>query len=161
MKKMLLLRGLYSFHFLKIIVRYNTPYIGKSYCILRYDYSWLIRETVRGGLNVKLPNPEKTLISREKIEGYLLSPLHLVGRHKAAFFGSLGYTQSEWRTLERDVRRLVTGNARLVAETEYGKKYEIHGLITGPNGRSVTIVTAWIVHHGEDFPRFITAYPED
>jgi len=43
--------------------------------------------------------------------------------------------------------------------TEYGKKYQIHGKITGPNEKSMLIVTAWIVLKSEDFPRFITAYP--
>ena len=78
------------------------------------------------------------------------------------FFGSLAYTQDEWQKLERDVRRLATGDAQPTArETEYGRIYEIRGSITGPKGRSAAIVTAWIVRHGEDFPRFITAYPED
>lgn len=63
--------------------------------------------------------------------------------------------------LERDIRKLVTGDAQPTEETEYGRKYEIRGAITGPEGRSAAIVAAWIVRYGEEFPRFITAYPED
>jgi len=110
---------------------------------------------------MRLPNPEKVLIPRDKIEGYLLSPVHPVGRHKAAFFASLGYKQAEWQALERDLRELVTGDAQPPEDTEYGTKYEIRGMITGPDGASAAIVTAWIVREAEDFPRFITAYPED
>ena len=112
-------------------------------------------------MTVKLPNPDKAIIPRAKIEGYLLSPVHSVGRHKAAFFTSLGYTQAEWQALAQDMRKLVIGDARPTEETEYGRKYEIRGQITGPQRRVASIVTAWIVRHGEDFPRFITAYPED
>ena len=110
---------------------------------------------------MKLPNLEKAIIPRAKIEGYLLSPIHSVGRHKAVFFNSLGYAQTEWQKLERDIRKLLTVEARPTEETEHGRKYEIRASITGPNGRSTAIITAWIVMHGEEFPRFITAYPEE
>jgi hypothetical protein len=109
---------------------------------------------------VKLPNPDKAVLPRDKIEGYLLSPVHSVGRHKAAFLHSLGYTQADWQELERDLRELATGEARQIGENDFGMKYEIRGVITGPGGRSAAIVTAWIVLNDEDFPRFITAYPE-
>ena len=36
---------------------------------------------------------------------------------------------------------------------------QIGGVLTGPNGKSVNWVTAWIVLKAENFPRFITAYP--
>jgi len=58
-------------------------------------------------------------------------------------------------------RKLLTVEARPTEETEHGRKYEIRASITGPNGRSTAIITAWIVMHGEEFPRFITAYPEE
>jgi hypothetical protein len=38
---------------------------------------------------------------------------------------------------------------------------ETRGTITGPAGRSAAIVTAWIVLRGEEFARFVSAYPED
>jgi hypothetical protein len=110
---------------------------------------------------MNLPNPEKAFIAREKIDAYLLSAAHLVGRHKAVFFGSLGYAQDEWQILERDLREFAGREAQPTIETQYGKKYEVRGTITGPNGRTARIVTAWIVRNGEDFPRFITAHPED
>jgi hypothetical protein len=110
---------------------------------------------------VNLPNPDRAIIPRDKIESYLLSSVHSVGRHKAAFFISLGYTQANWQTLEHDLRQLVTENAKPAEKIKYGTKYEIRSSITGPDGRSAAIVTAWIVRNGEDFPRFITAYPEN
>jgi len=80
-----------------------------------------------------------------------LSPSHLVGRHKAAFFRALGYTQENWKDLELDLRRFLREEAWEKGATKYGIKYEIHGQINGPTGRSARIVTAWIVLYGEDF----------
>jgi len=110
---------------------------------------------------VKLPHPEKAVVPRDKIEAYLLSPVHTVGRHKAAFFTALGYTQSDWQRLKGDIETSAARDVERVAETDYGIKYEIRATIAGPNGRTAGIVTAWIVLNGEDFPRFITAYPQD
>jgi hypothetical protein len=110
---------------------------------------------------MKLPNPDRALVPQAKIEGYLLSSAHLVGRHKQIFFRSLGYAQSEWRVLERDIRAFAGRDARVTGKTKYGQKYEVRGGITGPNNCTARIVTAWIVRGSEDFPRFLTAYPED
>jgi hypothetical protein len=110
---------------------------------------------------VKLPHPEKAVVPRDKMEAYLLSPVHTVGRHKAAFFNALGYTQADWQRLQQDIGALVPRDAERVAETDYGTKYEIRATLAGPNGRTAAIVTAWIVLNAEDFPRFITAYPQD
>jgi hypothetical protein len=35
----------------------------------------------------------------------------------------------------------------------------VHGTITGPSGRAAGVVAVWIILNGEDFPRFVTAYP--
>lgn len=110
---------------------------------------------------MRLPNPRRAIIALEKIQGYLLSPVHPIGRHKAAFFQSLGYTQDHPEVLESALRAFLDLDAEEVEETVYGRKYEIRGPITGPDERSATLVTAWIVLHGDDVARFITAYPED
>jgi hypothetical protein len=33
-------------------------------------------------------------------------------------------------------------------------------MIVGMAGRKAKVLTAWIVLHGEEVPRFVTAYPE-
>jgi len=108
---------------------------------------------------VKLPKAEQAVVAREKLENYLLSRTHPVGRFKAEFFSALGYTRNDWRALEMSIRWLLSAEAREREQTVYGKKYEVAGVIAGPNGRSARIVTVWIVRRNEDFPRFITAYP--
>jgi hypothetical protein len=38
-------------------------------------------------------------------------------------------------------------------------EYEARGTIQRPGGKAAVVVTVWIVLRGEDFPRFVTAYP--
>ena len=109
---------------------------------------------------MKLPNAENAVIDSEKLHDYLLSPSHPVGRFKAAFFSSLGYTQENWRQFEADLRRQhLSKDAILHQETSYGRKYEIHGKIRGPAGKTRGIISVWIILVDEDVPRFVTAYP--
>jgi Domain of unknown function (DUF6883) len=110
---------------------------------------------------VELPNAEAAIISPEKLCEYLLSPSHPIGRYKAALFRLYGYDQDHWEALENDVRSILTNSADVLESTEYGTKYVVRGSITGPSGRTLAIVTVWIILINEDAPRFVTAYPED
>ncbi|MGH7858825.1 MAG: DUF6883 domain-containing protein [Candidatus Binatia bacterium] len=109
---------------------------------------------------MKLPAAERAWIEPAKIRDYLLSREHTVGRFKAAFFESLGYSAGAWQRLEADVRALtVAGEATLGRRTKYGQKYEVRGTLQGPSSRSASVVTVWIVRWGEDVPRFVAAFP--
>ncbi len=108
---------------------------------------------------MKLLNRDRAVIQDEKLRDYLLSQAHPVGRFKAAFFHALGYRGESWETLETDIRALLRNQARTREKTEYGQKFEVRGMITGPSNKSAELVTVWIVLNGEDFPRFVTAYP--
>jgi hypothetical protein len=108
---------------------------------------------------VELPNKNKAIIPPEKLRDYVLSSSHPIGKFKAAFFQSLGYTAENWERMEADIRVLLENDATLNERTEYGQKFEVRGQIVGPSLRSAEIVTAWIVLKNESVPRFITAYP--
>ena len=83
-----------------------------------------------------------------------------MGRFKAVFFESLGYSADTWQEPEADLRALsVVGDAILGAQTKYGQKCEVHGTLSGPSSRSAPVVTIWIVRLGEDAPSFVTAFP--
>ena len=111
---------------------------------------------------LKLPNNDRAIIDRDKLEDYLLSPSHPVGCFKALFFESLGYSRDQWWELAGDLRRQhLSQEVRRVAQSRYGKKYEIRANLEGPSGKSASVLSVWIVLEGEDFPRFVTAYPED
>ncbi|MEM2126510.1 MAG: hypothetical protein QXQ53_08960 [Candidatus Methanosuratincola sp.] len=109
---------------------------------------------------MKLPHAEHAQIEARKIRDYLLSPTHPLGRFKAAFFRTLGYTQENWERLVQDLKEQhLVLDVKEVEETAYGRKYSIEGPLVGPNGRSALVVSVWIVEEGEEVPRFVTAYP--
>jgi hypothetical protein len=109
---------------------------------------------------VTLPNADRAVIGEAKLLDYLLSRAHPVGRFKARFFTSLGYSQEEWGQLEADLRsQHLTQPATLVGTTRHGRKYEIRAILRGPSGHAVAVVSVWIIRAGEEVPRFVTAYP--
>lgn len=108
---------------------------------------------------MKIPNAARAHIPREKLQDYILSGSHPVGRFKAKFFRALGYGRDEWRALKDDILSLLENEAVEKERTEYGQKYEVRGTTQGPSGKRADVVSAWIILHGDDFPRFITAYP--
>jgi len=83
-----------------------------------------------------------------------------IGRFKEPFFANLGYTVANWQKLEQDLLALAaSGEAKPGRESPYGQKYEIHGTLNGPSGKSARVLTVWIVRFGSDVPQFVTAYP--
>jgi len=109
---------------------------------------------------MNLPNADRAFIDPAKVRDYLLSSAHPVGRFKAAFFLSLGYTQEDWGRLRDDLLALaVTGAALPQQESDFGRKFEVTGMLKGPSGRSAEIRSVWITPNEEIAPRFVTAYP--
>jgi hypothetical protein len=107
-----------------------------------------------------LPRAEQAITDAAKVRDYLLSPEHPVGRFKAVFFGALGYTRDQWQQLQQDLLELSRSGTAVVGQpSPFGQKYEVRGTLEGPSGRLAKVVTVWIVLLGEDFPRFVTAYP--
>lgn len=101
------------------------------------------------------------IIPARKLQDYLLSSTHPIGRYKAAFFIALGYSSEAWDTLERDLRNLLRGATEMIEVTEYGQKFVTRGQLKGPTGRAAAVMAVWIILAGESAPRFVTAYPED
>lgn len=109
---------------------------------------------------MQLPQADQAIVPPEKIRDYLLAPSHPVGRFKARFFASLGYSVDEWERLAADLKRLaVDGEVGEGEASPYGQKFEVRGKITGPEGRSADLVSVWIVIVGAHAPKFITAFP--
>ena len=73
---------------------------------------------------------------------------------------SLGYTQENWERLRDDLLAIArSGTASAIPPGEFGQKFEVGGILVGPSGRSGEFSTVWLVRTGEDFPRFVTAFP--
>ena len=109
-----------------------------------------------------LPHAEHAIIERAKLEDYLLSFSHPVGRFKARFFAGLGFSADRWSILEQAFRaQQVTQEAEAGVPDGFGQPFTIRAILQGPTGRSAVVVSVWFVRAGESQPRFVTAYPGD
>lgn len=106
------------------------------------------------------PGVERAVVETAKVRDYLLSDSHPVGRFKAAFFLTLGYSPTRWEALAADLQsHLMSNDAVATDHNEYGQKYEVRGRVESPTGKAAVLVAVWIVLRREDFPRFVTAFP--
>jgi len=108
---------------------------------------------------MKIPGAERAVLSEPKVRDYLLSREHHVGSAKARFFEQLGFSSPNWTLLQREILRFAQEEAQLGGTTRFGQKYVVLGTIRGPSGQLAPIMVVWIILNGEDFPRFVTAYP--
>lgn len=108
----------------------------------------------------KLPNADLAIVPERKVTDYLLSDIHPDGRGKARFFAGHGFTSSDWRALA-DALRLHAAEhpVAVAAETAFGVRYVVVGILPTPDGRGPTVRTVWFIEHGEEIPRLVTAYP--
>jgi len=99
---------------------------------------------------VRLPGARDATIPTAKLVSYALSATHQRGRHKARVFASaLGITASDWRYLHDQIlAALPDGEVRSTHVTPFGIAYEVIVMIDGLNGRTVQVVTTWIVASG-------------
>lgn len=108
----------------------------------------------------RLPNAEQAFVPEGKIETYLLSPAHAVGRAKAAFFTAAGFSISNPEALERGLLSVAQqGVVTQQVASEYGTKYVVDGWLQTPTGRRVAVRTVWIIERERPAPRLVTAYP--
>jgi hypothetical protein len=107
-----------------------------------------------------LPLASQAVVEPSKVRDYLLSSSHPVGRFKAVVFVSLGYTAERWEALAADLLQLARTQAAIEGQaSSYGKKYEVSGKLVGPDGRSATFTTVWLIKPDKSEPHFITAFP--
>jgi len=94
-------------------------------------------------------------ISDQKIIYLLTAP------GKAKFFLQIGYTEHHMQRLRADILNMVSSNVPVSrADTEFGKKFEITGVIVAPNGRNYRLRTGWVVlPSNTETLNFVTAYP--
>ena len=96
----------------------------------------------------------------EKIENYLLSSTHILGRYKARFFFKLGYTPLHAKRLADDLLQIARNNPVVSQhQTPFGTKFVVDGEISSPFNITARIRTVWIIDAGEEIPRLVTAYP--
>jgi hypothetical protein len=106
-----------------------------------------------------VPSADQAEIDPRKLTEYLLAASHPVGQAKARFFGALGFNSGEPAELDRALRSLLAEPDRILTEdTAFGRKYIVDGTLRGSRA-SAPVRSVWIVEHGTENPRFVTAYP--
>lgn len=108
---------------------------------------------------MKLPNGDRADLGT-KLEDYVLNPLHREGRHKARVFASaLGISLANRDILLRAILSAAAQSDRVEARGDrgHGAVYVLRFPLETARGRAI-VLTAWIVGHGEDFPRLTTCY---
>ena len=102
--------------------------------------------------------PADAVIARDKLTRYLLRKLP--ENDKSGFLALAGYTPENPERLEADLRsQILTQDADFVETTEYGGKHRIRGDLTGPNGRTLRVLTLWLAEDATGTTKFITLYP--
>jgi hypothetical protein len=109
---------------------------------------------------MKLPNPDKLMVEREKIVDYLLNPTHRYGASKARFFTHFGFQMEAWEQLAQALRdHGRKHDVTRTRETGFGPRYEVEGKLNCPNGRHPQVRSVWQLDDGAVAPRLLTAYP--
>jgi hypothetical protein len=108
---------------------------------------------------MKLPGAEFAVVDISKLRDYCLDPFHPIGKHKAHIFAAvLSIVQSDAEFLRQELRRAAGGTDVIVADKdEYGQRYIIDFELAR-NDRRALVRSAWIILHGENFPRLTTCY---
>lgn len=108
---------------------------------------------------VRVPNAGRAVIEPAKVRDYLLSTTHPVGRFKARFFLGLGFRADDGGAFALALRQQHLPQEATLAELDqYGQRFVVRAILQGPAGGAL-VVSVWFVRAGEDFARFVTAYP--
>lgn len=113
------------------------------------------------------------IVDRErKLDGYLLSPTHHRGRHKARLWQSVfGVEEGDGELLERLIREQLVGTAGVSPEERepVATREDPPGMVSrwevviphflGPNGNRGPVLTAWALEPGAHRPHLTNAYP--
>ncbi len=113
-------------------------------------------------LPARLPNADRAVVEDGKLAGYLLNVTHPAGGPKARFFLAHGFSSDR----PDDLRAVLIahGHAHPVERVQlapHGSRYIVVGPLTLPDGAIRTVRTVWQFDHGMDFPRLLTAHPDE
>lgn len=96
----------------------------------------------------------------KRLQAYLLSQTHPVGRFKARFFAALGYSAERWQEFEADLRAQHLSQDATPGEImPEGQLFTIRAILKGPNAQSAVVLSVWFIAAVGGVPRFVTAYP--
>jgi hypothetical protein len=108
---------------------------------------------------MKLPNGNRAAVGT-KLEDYILNARHRDGRHKARVFDSvLGIDLANSDVLRDALLRAAatSPDAEARGDNGFGEVYVLRFRMATGRGDAL-VMSAWIIRHGEDFPRLTTCY---
>ena len=108
---------------------------------------------------MRLPNGAQANLGT-KLEDYTLSLLHRDGRNKARVFESvLGITRANADVMRHALLDAAahSDQAESRGDNGFGEVYVLRFSLTTTKGTAI-VLSAWIIRHGEDFPRLTTCY---
>ena len=108
---------------------------------------------------MRLPNGHRADIGT-KLEDYVLNPYHRSGRHKARVFqAALGITRANADILHQALFHAAATSDRAEDRGDNGFGHEfVLRFPLSTNTGSATVLSAWLIRHGETFPRLATCY---
>lgn len=103
--------------------------------------------------------PSDTFIDSRKVTEYLLQRRQ--EDDKSVFLAQAGYTLESAARLLTDLHeQILPLDAETIGPFEYGTKFRIRGVLRGPNGRAVRIVSIWATLGTTGKTKFVTLYPQ-
>ena len=109
---------------------------------------------------MQLPGLHEAVVTREKVQQYLLSNTHVFGAAKAAFFRRFGFRTDQWEQLATALRVHAESHPVATAEdTDFGTRYTVEGCLNTPDGRRPMVRAVWFVPQIGGPTHFVTAYP--
>ena len=108
---------------------------------------------------MKLPEYARVTVAEQKITGYLLSLAHPVGRSKARYLMSHGFSNERWQEFA-DALKLHAAEHDVVEmlQTPHGISFTVEGELVTPSGHRPKIRVVWFQEIGEQSPHLVTAY---
>ena len=103
--------------------------------------------------------PADAIIDPRKVTEYLLQ--HRQEDDKSVFLSQAGYTLENAPRLLANLReQILPLEAEVIGPFEYGIKLRIRGVLSGPTGRGLRIVSIGVTLGTTGETRFVTLYPE-
>ncbi|MEO1404659.1 MAG: DUF6883 domain-containing protein [Cyanobacteria bacterium J06635_1] len=101
---------------------------------------------------------ENAIIPEAKLTQYLL--VYRARNDKSKFLAQAGFTQTNPGILKVAIQTLIATNEAFEERTnEYGTFYQAVGMLEGPNGIQLSVVTIWLRRKIDDQFQFITLTP--
>lgn len=136
----------------KTVTTSIPPLHPRCACAVKY-----VESSEKDGI-MKLPRYEEAVIPEAKFNKYALNPDGDANKARA-FKEALGYDMSNYKDLIENIREnLPKFEAKEKGDSGFGMRYEVKMQLTGPNGKTADVLTAWINDKNSTEMRLTSAY---